>query len=171
MRLAEPAAQATKQTTDGIGETITQYLTAVFHSAYCRARRVEDRDRRLFSQFYATGFSQFVVSLYNSGFHVGSCTVVAISRCNIVPVAPALPSQGPGLCAVPARGALAIPEGSQWFCPTPPLAEMSHFGGHTTSRGQRQITSVTSPRTRHPASATPLLLLLQLHPVAGRNRH
>ena len=111
MRLAEPAAQATKQTTDGIGEVITQHLTTVLHSAYCRARRVEDRDRRLFSQFYATGFSQFVVSLYNSGFHVGSCTVVAISRCKLVPVAPALPSQGPGLCAVPARGALAILRG------------------------------------------------------------
>ena len=40
-----------------------------------------------------------------------SCAVVAISCCNTVPVAPALPGQGPGLCAVPARGAMAILRG------------------------------------------------------------
>ena len=63
------------------------------------------------SHSYATLCSQFVVSLYNSGFQMWSCAVMAISCCNTVPVAPALPSRGPGLCAVPARGALAILRG------------------------------------------------------------
>ena len=70
-----------------------------------------------------------------------SCAVVAISCCNTVPVAPALPSQGPGLCAVPARGALAILRGHSWFCPTQPSVQISRITSNTEWANQGRVDS------------------------------
>ena len=113
MRQSGPAPQATEQTTDGIGEMITQYLCVSV--SFDQSTVPRDGWKMETGDCYHSCMPHVSASLLYpctfSGFQLGSCAVVVISCCNTVPVAPALPSQGPGLCAVPARGALAILRG------------------------------------------------------------
>ena len=101
-----------KQTTDGIGEMITQYLTvSVSFSLMSHATGGRWRSATVLTVMPHVAVSLLYPCTIQDSKCAWSCTTMVISCCNTAPIAPALPSWGLGLCAVPACGALAILRG------------------------------------------------------------
>ena len=71
-------------------------------------------------------------------------------------IAPVLPSQGPGLWTVPARGVLAILRGHSWFCPTFPCAAWKPLVGVSSAHPRPWMWALTGMNLSHKTAPTNL---------------